>query len=112
MNIVEFHRIDQNNPGDLFSNPSRYFFPDKETKKIDIDNVKRTEWHQKDTIIVGGGGLIGNDNFERFMGRITTHPDELILIDILETKLKNVSEENKSLLQNYKSTVQKYTQTP
>ena len=109
VSIVEFHRIDQNNPGDLFSNPSRYFFPNEETIKIDIDNVRKTAWNQLDTIIVGGGGLIGNENFETLMSRITTHPDEQILIDILETKLKNVSVENKEKLQKYKSTVQKYT---
>lgn len=109
MSIVEFHRIDQNNPGDFFSNPSRYFFPNEQTTKIDIDNVKKSIWNQKDTIIVGGGGLIGNDNFERLMARITTHPDEQILTDILETKLKNVSSENKDKMQRYKATVQKYT---
>lgn len=109
MNIIEFHRIDQNNPGDLFSNPSRYFFPEETTTKIDIDNVKKSSWNQHDVMIVGGGGLIGNENFEKLMDRITTHPDEQILIDILETKLKNVSSENKDRLQRYKSTVQKYT---
>lgn len=109
MSIVEFHRIDQNNPGDLFSNPSRYFFPKETTLKIDIDNVRKTSWHQKDTIIVGGGGLVGNENFEHLMSRITTHPDEQLLIDILETKLKNISTENKDKMQRYKATVQKYT---
>ena len=82
MSIVEFHRIDQNNPGDLFSNPSRYFFKDQaDVKQIDIDNVKKSVWNQHDTIIVGGGGLIGNENFERLMKRITKHPDEQLLID-------------------------------
>jgi len=109
MSIVEFHRIDQNNPGDWFSNPSRYFFPEEQTTKIDVDNVKKSLWHQKDTIIVGGGGLIGNPNFENLMSRITTHPDEQILIDIVETKLKNVSSENKDKMQRYKATIQKYT---
>ena len=109
MNIVEFHRMDQNNPGDWYSNPSRYFFPTETTKKIDIDNVKKTSWHQLDTIIVGGGGLIGNPNFETLMNRITHHPDQIFLTDMLETKLKNLSEENKELLQQWKSNVQKYT---
>lgn len=109
MNIIEFHRIDQNNPGDWYSNPSRYFFPEKETTKVDIDNVRKTVWNQHDTVIVGGGGLIGNPNFELLMHRICTHPDEQLLIDILETRLKNISEENKELIYKWKESVQKYT---
>lgn len=109
MSIVEIHRIDQNNPGDWYSNPSRYFFPKEETTKIDIDNIKKTSWYQLDAIIVGGGGLIGNPNFEALMNRITSHPDEQLLIDVLETKLKNISVENKELLQKWKETVQKFT---
>jgi hypothetical protein len=86
-----------------------YFFPNEETTKVDIDNIRRTTWYQTDTIIVGGGGLIGNENFEHLMSRITKHPDEQFLIDILETKLKIISPENKRQLQRWKATVQKYT---
>lgn len=109
MNTIEFYRIDQNNPGDLYSNPCRYFFPEGSTIKIDIDNVKRTTWNQHDIIIVGGGGLIGNENFETLMSRITTHPDEQLLNDVVETKLKNISNENKNSLQTWKAIVQRIT---
>jgi hypothetical protein len=109
MNIIEFHRIDQNNPGDLYSNPCRYFFPDVKTTKVDIDNVRKTTWNQLDTLIVGGGGLIGNENFEKLMDRITNHPDEQLLVDVIETKLKNISVENKELIQKWKEFVQRYT---
>lgn len=109
MSIIEFHRIDQNNPGDFYSNPCRYFFTDRETTKIDIDNVKRTTWKHKDTIIVGGGGLIGNENFEPFMNRITTQPDINLLNDILETNLRDASIENRDLLKVWKEEVQTIT---
>jgi len=109
MSIIEFYRMDQNNPGDWYSNPSRYFFSNEETIKIDIDNVRKTQWHQHDTLIVGGGGLIGNFNFEPLMHRITTHPDEQILIDIIETKIKNVSEENRDEVYRWKELIQKVT---
>lgn len=108
MNIIEFHRMDANNPGDWYSNPSRYFFPGR-SLQIDIDNVRRTTWHQKDIIIVGGGGLIGNDNFESLMERLSKHPDEQLLIDILETKLKNVTGENKETIGHWKDKVRVIT---
>lgn len=101
--------MDQNNPGDWFSNPCRYFFMDRNTKKVDIDNVKRTSWNHKDTLIVGGGGLIGNDNFELFMDRITTQPDINILNDVLEVKLRDTSFENKDILKLWKEEVQTIT---
>lgn len=102
MNIVEFYRLDLNNPGDFYSNPSRYFFSNEFTTKIDIDNVRRTTWSQSDIIIVGGGGLLGNPNFEAFVNRITVHPDEQLLKDILEIKIKNVTEDNRVLMQDWK----------
>ena len=109
MNIIEFHRLDQNNPGDWYSNPCRYFFPDVETSRYDVDNVRKTTWKQNDTIIVGGGGLLGNENFDTLMNRILTHPDLLILEDILETKLKNCSPENKLVLYKWKEKIQHST---
>lgn len=109
MNITEIHRIDENNPGDLFSNPCRYFMPDRETTKIDVDNIRKTNWNQKDAIIVGGGGLLGNPNFEDLMKRISRNPDEQFLIDILELKLKNISIENKHLFHIWKQEVQRLT---
>ena len=109
MNMFEFHRIDETNPGDWFSNPCRYFFPELETTKVEIDIVKKTIWHQKDAIIVGGGGLLGNENFDNLMLRLLTHPDMNILEDILETKLKNASSENKNVLYKWKESIQKLT---
>ena len=109
MNIIEFFRIDPNNPGDWYCNPARYFFSGMTTTKIDIDNVRKTSWGQYDTLIVGGGGLIGNPNFETLMERITTHPDEQIFNDILDVKLKNISKENKPNIIKWREEVQKLT---
>lgn len=109
MNIVEFHRMDQHNPGDWFSNPCRYFFPEYETSRYDIDNVKKTAWNQRDAIIVGGGGLLGNPNFDHLMDRLLVHPDVHLLESILETKLKNCSNENKGILYKWKENVQSLT---
>lgn len=109
MNMIEFFRMDANNPGDWFCNPARYFFKEKETKKIDIDNVRKTYWSQYDTLIVGGGGLIGNPNFEALMERITSHPDEHALNDVLDVKLKNISKENQPSIVKWREEVQRLT---
>jgi hypothetical protein len=109
MNITEFYRLDQNNPGDWFSNPSRYFFPQDTVSTYDIDKLRKTTWSQEDPIIVGGGGLIGNDNFELFIDRLTTHPDEQLLKDVLENKMKNISVENSKLLHKWRQEVQLIT---
>jgi hypothetical protein len=108
--ITEFYRKDQNNPGDWFSNPSRYFFQNKNLLSIDIDNVKKTVWDPSFPIIVGGGGLIGNDNFESLMDRIILHPDERILKDTISFQdIKNISNKNKELIWKWREEVQKIT---
>lgn len=109
MSLVEFYRIDENNPGDYYSNPCRYFFSGNTTIKVDIDNIKKTTWHPHDTIIVGGGGLIGNENFEELMERLSTHPEELLLRDILDVKIKRISDENQEIITKFKEKVQKAT---
>jgi hypothetical protein len=53
--IVNIHRIDQDNLGDMASSPCQYF---------DLGRVERADcmnwpWPQADCYIVGGGGLLG-----------------------------------------------------
>lgn len=107
--LTEIYRKDANNPGDWYCNPIRYFWPGAEVRSIDIDNVKRTTWGMRDPMIIGGGGLIGNDNFENLMLRVTTHPDELILSDVVNIKLKQIGEENKYTILKWKENIQRIT---
>lgn len=109
MSIVEFYRMDENNPGDWYSNPCGYFFQEEDTVKIDIDKIKKITWNQKDILIVGGGGLISNEHFHEFMKKVATHPDEQFLNDVLSTKLSDISIENKNQLLKWKEVVQRYT---
>ena len=107
--LTEIYRKDANNPGDWFCNPVRYFWPGAETNSIDIDTVKKTTWGMKDPMVVGGGGLIGNENFANLMNRITVHPDELILLDVLDIKLKQIGEENRAAIIRWKEQIQQIT---
>jgi hypothetical protein len=107
--IVEIYRKDENNPGDLFSNPARYFFKSEEIKSIDVDKLQYPLWNLQDAIIIGGGGLIGNPNFDKLVERVTIHPDEFFLNQILNLNIKGVSGENKKLMFEWKSHIQEYT---
>lgn len=51
------HRIDESNPGDYWSCPSHYFSFSNIKEFIDIRNIKG--YKTNDTIIFGGGGLLG-----------------------------------------------------
>ena len=107
--LTEIYRKDANNPGDWFCNPIRYFWPGADVNSIDIDSVKTTTWGMTDPMIVGGGGLIGNENFAKLMTRITVHPDELLLIDVLDIKLKQIGEENRAAIIRWKEQIQQIT---
>lgn len=61
--IYEFHRVDPDNVGDYYCNPSRYFdIPDVVTKHLSKESI---DVHNQ-TIIVGGGGLIHN-TFDKYI---------------------------------------------
>ena len=107
--LTEIYRKDPNNPGDWYCNPIRYFWPNAEVNSIDIDTVKKTTWGMKDPMIVGGGGLIRNENFEKLMTRITIHPDELLLLDVLDIKIKQIGDENKAAIIKWKEQIQQLT---
>jgi hypothetical protein len=107
--IVEIYRKDDNNPGDLFSNPSRYFFKEQEISSFDIDNLTKPSWNLRDAIIIGGGGLVGNPNFDKLVERVTLHPDEFFFQQVLNLNMKGVSSENKSIMYTWKEHIQEYT---
>jgi hypothetical protein len=72
--IVNIHRIDQNNAGDLFSSPNHYF--EKINKTLDIFDCKSLDSITKEnfinticdnSLIIGGGGLLNRPSFEKQM---------------------------------------------
>lgn len=60
---VVVHRADENNVGDLASNPLQYFLQRDEYQVVDISNVNASNYPGNVPIIVGGGGLIANEFF-------------------------------------------------
>jgi len=67
------------NPGDLWSSPKHYWKEFDQDEHIDIINIKR---YQKqlgtfNQIIVGGGGLIGNANFDPLLEKLIPLKDRV-----------------------------------
>ena len=59
--FVVAHRMDPNNVGDIASNPLQYFLPRDEYEIIDVASLGSIAYPENVPLIVGGGGLIGND---------------------------------------------------
>jgi hypothetical protein len=57
------HRADQNNVGDIASNPLQYFLKPEQYQVVDIANIKNTVYDPELPMVVGGGGLIANEFF-------------------------------------------------
>ena len=75
MRFVEVHRKDDNNVGDLYSNPLRYFAPEQVRLSIDIASPFNKTWNDKDILVAGGGGLIGNEHFGDYLEDLLKSPD-------------------------------------
>lgn len=61
--FVVVHRADRNNVGDIASNPLQYFLKEDEYEIVDILNLRRAVFDGELPVIVGGGGLLGNELF-------------------------------------------------
>ena len=57
------HRSDPNNVGDLAANPLQYFLNKDEYQVIDIMNCSVEQIPTDVPLVIGGGGLLGNDFF-------------------------------------------------
>lgn len=78
--FVVAHRMDPNNVGDIASNPLQYFLKREEYEIIDVAHVGKIPYPEGIPLIVGGGGLIGNEFFgEEYLGKLLDSPDRLQL---------------------------------
>jgi len=57
------HRADPNNVGDLSSNPLQYFLKPEQYQVVDITRITETDYDSRLPMVIGGGGLIGNEFF-------------------------------------------------
>jgi hypothetical protein len=80
--FVLVHRMDPNNVGDIAADPLQYFLDPEEYIAVDIDDIDNAAYPTDLPVIVGGGGLIGNEFFGHAMELLTRHPDEAQLLDM------------------------------
>lgn len=89
------HRVDNNNVGDIASNPLQYFLPPDEYQVVDISQIKETKFDSSLPIVVGGGGLVGNDLFGDAIAPLMSDLSQLIRMQKQQWFLQDIS--NKEL---------------
>ena len=89
------HRADPNNVGDLSSNPLQYFLKPEEYQVVDITRIKETEYDSQLPMVVGGGGLIGNEFFGDVVPSLlpSADLDQLVSIQKHKWNLKDPANE-------------------
>jgi len=105
---IEVYRIDENNVGDYFSNPLRYF-AEKNTsvKTIDVDNLSHVEYEDDCPIIVGGGGLIANEHFGENLSRVVDGADNVALKNMYDASWVCKSPNNEKVFEDFQTRWQK-----
>jgi len=68
---------DVHNPGDYWCTPMHYWDEFKNCDWIDIMNIDSVDLNSYDQIIVGGGGLLGNNNFDPCIQQLLPHADRV-----------------------------------
>ena len=67
--------FDVYNPGDYWCTPLHYWEEFRKGDWVDIMNIDSVVLASYDQIIVGGGGLLGNDNFDPYIQQLLPHAD-------------------------------------
>lgn len=104
--FVVAHRMDPNNVGDIASNPLQYFLPRDEYEIIDVANIGEKSYPENVPLIVGGGGLIGNNFMGDFFGDLLYSPDRLTLEHMWSNSWNVTNQRYKELYDNFHSRYQ------
>jgi hypothetical protein len=109
---VVVHRQDQNNVGDIASNPAQYFLKPEEYHTVDIEELNYTEYASNLPMIVGGGGLIGNEFFGDIVKNVLNSSDKNQLTDLWNRRWSITDPSNKTVheefLIKYKDLIKEY----
>ena len=65
------------NPGDYWCTPMHYWQEFRKGDWVDVMNVDSVDLNSYDQIIVGGGGLLGNDNFDPYIQQLLPHANRV-----------------------------------
>ena len=110
--FIVVHRIDKNNVGDIASNPLQYFLKNDEYQSIDIIDLQTTKYDSSIPVIVGGGGLIGNEFLGEAARRTLSTSDKNQLTDLWNRRWEATDVANQDLNQEflirYKDLIKEY----
>lgn len=95
------HRKDDNNVGDIASNPLQYFLKDNEYETVDIVNLGTKHFKDGVPVIAGGGGLIGNEFMEESLRDLLTSSDKTQLMFLAQRYWQESSAVNKPIRDDF-----------
>lgn len=101
--FVVVHRRDLNNVGDMASNPLQYFLKPDQYQTVDAAGFGREDYPINAPLILGGGGLIGNEFMGDVVDKVLSTPDLLQLDALASNKWHLVSEQNRDLHKKFKN---------
>lgn len=106
------HRRDENNVGDMASNPLQYFLDPDDYITVDITNIGKEPISPDIPLIVGGGGLIGNEFLDTNFRRLLTSSDKAQLYEMYEKRWNSPSSTMKKIQiefeEEYLTLIRKY----
>lgn len=97
LKCIVVHAVDENNVGDMSSNPMQYFLKDDEYKVVDINEVNSVHFEENVPVIIGGGGLIANDFFGDKLRYLLNPSDHNNILDLAERYWQESSTLNKPI---------------
>jgi hypothetical protein len=110
--FIVVHRKDPNNVGDVASNPLQYFLKPDEYQTIDVVNLKTEIYPSNIPVIVGGGGLIGNDFIGESIRDVLSGADKNQLTHLWQSRWKTSNpanlDLNKEFIIKYQELISEY----
>jgi hypothetical protein len=91
------HRRDQNNVGDMASDPLQYFLKPEEYERVDITDINSFDFKPNVPVIAGGGGLLANAFMEDALRDLTVSHDKNKILQLAEEYWKETSASNKKI---------------
>lgn len=95
--FIVVHRRDENNVGDMASEPLQYFLAPDEYQVVDITKIDQAQFPDSVPVILGGGGLINNEFFGDTVRSMLMSPDYTALTDLWRQRWQLRDPRNQSL---------------
>lgn len=102
--FVVVHRRDLNNVGDMASNPLQYFLKPEQYQVVDAANFGGVDYPLDVPLILGGGGLIGNEFMGNVAAKVLSTPDRLQIDALSAARWQVIDERNRDLHKKFKNT--------